>query len=77
MEDDIRKTIACTRCNGTFEIRGNTIPMECELCQQRIMELKCLKCGATWNPYRATLPKVCPKCKSPTWFNMKKRKGGI
>jgi len=29
--------------------------------------LKCLRCGHTWKQRSKSMPKVCPKCKSPWW----------
>jgi len=36
--------------------------------------LKCKRCGNEWIPRVVTLPKVCPKCKSPYWNSEKVKK---
>lgn len=40
----------------------------------RVQGYKCNKCGHTWQKRNKSLePRMCPKCKSVTWNDTKKK----
>jgi hypothetical protein len=45
-------------------MRGILAP---ELNGGSVAALRCIRCGHAWYRRRETLPKNCPRCKSPYW----------
>ena len=40
----------------------------------KITQLECNRCHHKWYPRHLSMPKVCPKCKSPYWNKERVRK---
>lgn len=59
----------CRICGKLTHYKNLNVGLICRECRLKLklLYLKCKRCGHKWPPRTSSLPKVCPKCKSPYW----------
>ena len=63
----VRMDMLCGECGARALIPANAFTGHCPRCGMPYFLLTCTRCGNVWRRRADTLPKVCPKCKSPSW----------